>query len=272
VIIDAQVHPWAENRPDRPWPPGTSSAGHRLITIPTLLAEMDAAGVDRAVLVPPSWEGERNDIVLGAVRDHPDRFLAMGRVPLDTDVEGISRWREQPGMAGMRITAHQGPQRRWLTSEPRPWFWEAVEQAGLPVMLFAPGLIAEVTALLEAHPRLRLTLDHINLPLETSAATIDGEVAKVLPLARFPNLNVKVSALDVHTNGPARVPTIHRVVKSVVDAFGAERAFWGTDLTRNPSGYPGAISVLADGIPGISDEQLRLIIGEAISRWLPWPI
>jgi len=26
-----------------------------------LLREMDAAGVQRAVLVPPSWEGERND-------------------------------------------------------------------------------------------------------------------------------------------------------------------------------------------------------------------
>ena len=36
-----------------------------------LLAEMDAAGVDRAVIVPPSWEGDRNDLALAAARRIP---------------------------------------------------------------------------------------------------------------------------------------------------------------------------------------------------------
>ena len=43
-----------------------------------LLREMDAAGVTGAVIVPPSWEGERNDLAPAAAA-RPDRFAVMGR-------------------------------------------------------------------------------------------------------------------------------------------------------------------------------------------------
>jgi hypothetical protein len=71
---------------------------------------MKEAGVDRAVIVPPSWEGERNDVALEAARLHPDRFAVMGRLALEKPesrplVEG---WRRQPGMLGMRFTFNTG--------------------------------------------------------------------------------------------------------------------------------------------------------------------
>jgi predicted TIM-barrel fold metal-dependent hydrolase len=74
------------------------------------LAGMKEAGVDRAVIVPPSWEGERNDVALEAARLHPDRFAVMGRLALEKPesrplVEG---WRRQPGMLGMRFTFNTG--------------------------------------------------------------------------------------------------------------------------------------------------------------------
>jgi predicted TIM-barrel fold metal-dependent hydrolase len=58
LIVDAQVHIWAAATPDRPWPPGRSQP-HRPqpFSKDDLLAEMDAAGVARVVIVPPSWEG-----------------------------------------------------------------------------------------------------------------------------------------------------------------------------------------------------------------------
>jgi predicted TIM-barrel fold metal-dependent hydrolase len=73
LIIDAQVHLWAADRPDRPWPRNRGAVPHR----PTpfleadLLAAMAGAGVDRAVIVPPSWEGDRNDLALAAAERHP---------------------------------------------------------------------------------------------------------------------------------------------------------------------------------------------------------
>lgn len=43
---------------------------------------MDEAGVDRVVIVPPSWEGDRNDYAIKAVRRYPARFAVMGRISL----------------------------------------------------------------------------------------------------------------------------------------------------------------------------------------------
>jgi hypothetical protein len=40
---------------------------------------MDAAGVDHAIIIPPLWEGDRNDLAMGAALLHPDRFAVMGR-------------------------------------------------------------------------------------------------------------------------------------------------------------------------------------------------
>ena len=51
-----------------------------------LLAEMDKAGVDGVVIVPPSWEGDRNDLALDAAASHPDRFCIMGRFDPDAPV------------------------------------------------------------------------------------------------------------------------------------------------------------------------------------------
>jgi predicted TIM-barrel fold metal-dependent hydrolase len=83
LIVDAQVHTWAASTPERPWPDGVEP--HRPVPLGThdLLREMDAAGVDRAVIVPPSWEGGRNDLALAAARSDPDRYAVMGRIPLD---------------------------------------------------------------------------------------------------------------------------------------------------------------------------------------------
>ena len=85
MIVDSQVHIWAADTPERPWPPGEAARAHQPtpLTAERLLEKMDAAGVARAILVPPSWEGDRNDVVLAAAQRYPDRFAVMGRISLE---------------------------------------------------------------------------------------------------------------------------------------------------------------------------------------------
>ena len=84
---------------------------------------MDRAGVDRAVIVPPSWEGDRNDLALEAARQHPDRFAVMGRLALERPESRslLADWRRQPGMLGLRFTFHTDLQRPWLTDGTADW-------------------------------------------------------------------------------------------------------------------------------------------------------
>src|SRR5215470_20356473 len=155
LIVDAQVHIWGTNTPERPWPTGRS-APHRAqpFSKDDLLKEMDAAGVARVVIVPPSWEGDRNDLALEAARLHPDRFAVMGRLAIEKPesrglVEG---WKRQPGMLGLRFTFHTELQKPWLTDGTADWLWPAAERAGIPVMLFPPGSIPAVDRIAERYP------------------------------------------------------------------------------------------------------------------------
>ena len=144
LIVDAQVHIWAADTPKRPWPSGGHARAHRPrpFSKDDLLREMDAAGVARVVIVPPSWEGDRNDLALDAARLQPLRFAVMGRPPLDAaDPHALDHWREQSGMLGIRVTTAGAGARELFTEPDGDWLWSAAERNGLPAMVSVPGLL-----------------------------------------------------------------------------------------------------------------------------------
>jgi L-fuconolactonase len=124
---------------------------------------MDEAGVDRAVIVPPSWPGDRNDYALEAVKRYPNRFRVMGRIPLQDpkSADLLPKWKDQQGMVGVRVTFNNAQNIPWLTDGTANWFWAAAEKAELPVMCFAPGRTSLLGPIAEQHPQLTLILDHM---------------------------------------------------------------------------------------------------------------
>jgi hypothetical protein len=106
LIVDAQVHLWKAESPDWKWVPGLKPQLPEPFTIERLVPMMDEAGVDRAVIVPPSWPGDRNDYALEAVKRYPTRFRVMGRIPLQDpkSADLLPKWKEQQGMLGVRVS------------------------------------------------------------------------------------------------------------------------------------------------------------------------
>src|SRR5260370_9707756 len=78
MIIDSQVYIWPPDRTDRPL--GEAGLDCTPFRYQELIAAMDVAGVDRAILVPPSFDRDRNDYVIEAVQRHPARFAIIARV------------------------------------------------------------------------------------------------------------------------------------------------------------------------------------------------
>src|SRR5450756_100558 len=164
-IADAQVHIWAPNTPERPWAPGNV---HREVPLEAaeVLRAMDAAGVHRTVLVPPSLDANRNDLSLAAAQKHPDRFAVMGR--LDPDAPGarsaVAEWRRQPGMLGLRYSLNRP---KWIPilNEGRvDWLWAEAEKAGIPVMMLINHAMAPlIDRIAERHSGLKLVMDHLCL-------------------------------------------------------------------------------------------------------------
>ena len=199
-IVDSQLHLWAANTPQRPWPPGRERDAQRPypITKETLLFEMDLAGVSRAVLVPPSWEGDRNDLALEAARQYPDRFARDGppRAAGPHRRDLLAGWKKQPGMLGMRFTFHNQHNRHFLTDGTADWLWPAAERStAFPLMVLVPGSLEAIGRIAARHPGLKLVIDHAGLQIHAKAPAVLEDLPAVCALAKHPNVAVKASGL-----------------------------------------------------------------------------
>lgn len=272
LITDAQVHIWAANTPDRPWPTSGRSHPHRPepLGAEDLLRQMDAAGVDRVVIVPPSWEGDRNDLAQAACVAHPGRFAVMGRLDLTPrDPAILANWRTQPGMLGLRFTVR--PEHTWLSDGSADWVWEGASRHGLPVMISCPGALPIIDGLAARYPDLKLVIDHLALiRVKDDAAFAD--LPKLLALARHRNVAVKASALPCFSSQAYPYRNIHGYIRQVFEAFGPKRMFWGTDLTRLPCTYRQAITMFTQELPFLGGTDLEWVMGRGVCAFLGWPL
>ncbi len=272
VIVDSQVHIWGHDAPERPWPPGGKNLRHKYYTADALVHEMDIAGVDCAVLVPPVFEGDRNDVALAAAARFPDRLAVMGRLALDLPQsrEQLAHWRDTPGMLGIRQSFFTEEHRRLLFNGSTDWFWNAAEAARLPVYVFCPGLLDVIGDVACSHPNLPLVICHFGLAPEAGLRDLQEAPDRLLELARFPNVAVKASALPCHAHEDYPFPSLREPLERVIEGFGAGRVFWGSDLTRLPCTYKQMVD-FGKQLTFLSTDELEQVMGAGLRNWLRWP-
>jgi predicted TIM-barrel fold metal-dependent hydrolase len=274
VIVDAQVHLWKAETPDWQWVPGAKPQLPEPMTIERLLPLMDEAGVDRVVIVPPSWPGDRNDYALEAAQRYPNRFHVMGRIPLKNPQSAalLPKWREQPGMLGVRII-FLGPSTPWLTDGTADWFWPAAEKAQVPVMFFAPGQVSKFAAVAERHPQLTLIIDHMGLTASmVKDNTLTEAVDQVVALAKYPNVSAKLSGTPGIATEPYPFRDVAVHVHRVFDAYGPQRCYWGTDMTNSfaKATYRQRVTHFTEELSFFSESDKDWVMGRAILARLQW--
>lgn len=272
-IVDSQVHIWGPNTPERPWRAAAHAQRDRHVTAEEVLGWMDEGGISAAIIVPPSWEGDRNDLAIDAARRYPGRFAVMGRV--DPDSPGLAArlpaWREQPGMLGLRVALHTPQLRQPFVEGRYDWMWEETERLGIPVMvLIHHPYMHMVDAIAAKHPRLKLVIDHLGLSISEKDAVAFRGLDNLLALGKRANVAVKSSALPCYTDEPYPYRGLQPHLKRVYDAFGARRVFWGTDQSRSPIGYPQGIELFTRHTPFLKESDLEWIMGKGIREWLDW--
>lgn len=272
MIVDAQVHIWAASTPQRPWPARHEPHRATPITAEELLGEMKTAGIDRTVLVPPSFEGDRNDVVIAAAQKYPDKFAAMGRLDPEAPdaLEQIARLKQTPGMLGLRFTFHRPSMRPLLAEGKMNRVWAAAEKAGVPIMMLVPHRdLHFIDGVAERQPGLKLIIDHMGLHGTKDEAGL-GEFDKLLALAKRPNVAVKVSCLPQFTTDSYPYRFWHPYLKRVHEAFGPRRMFWGSDLSRLPCTLKQGVTMFTENMPFFSAQELEWIMGRGICEWIGW--
>jgi len=274
MIVDSQVHLWKASSPDYPWNPGVKPQLPEPFTIERVLPLMDEAGVDRVVVVPPGLN-DVNSYALEAARRYPNRFAVMGRIPLEDPKSPalLPRWKDQPGMLGVRVTFITPATLKWLSDGTADWFWPAAEKAGLPVMFLVFGHVNRFGPIAERHPGLQLIIDHMGVNL---AIAKEGRTAEVIghavALAKYPNVSIKMSNLVNASLEPYPFRDLNDHLKRVFDAYGPRRCHWGTDLT---AGYARAtwsqrVTHFTEELKFLSESDKDWVMGRSVRERLKW--
>jgi predicted TIM-barrel fold metal-dependent hydrolase len=233
---------------------------------------MDAAGVDRAVIVPPTWIGENNATAIEAAEAYPGRFGIMGRFDaMRADAAtALAAWKQQPYMLGIRMTFRVPPYDTWLDSGVIDQFWAACERHGVPVMCLVPDEAHKLAPIAGRYPGLSLIVDHMAANLQAKGDAAFARIDGLLDLARFPNVTVKTSSAPCFSAEPYPYRDIYPYLKRIYEAFGAQRMLWGADLTRLTSTYPECLRHFQEGLDFLTAEDKEWVLGKSAAQVLGW--
>jgi predicted TIM-barrel fold metal-dependent hydrolase len=264
-IVDSQIHLF-----DTRNPAAAERVGQHSVPPEQIVTEMDAAGVDRAFLVPSS--SGANQACLDTAANWPGRFAVMGTITLNKpENRSLPGGWKAAGYTGVRLTFPPFRDPSWLRDGTADWFWPVAAAHDLPVMVWAPQQLDELAGIAERNPGLRLVIDHLNFYVEDKGHVAVELAKRLTALSRFPNVAVKASALPAHSLESFPYRDILPAVQIAYDAFGSDRVFWGTDFTRLPCTLGQAIAMFTEHLDFLPAGDLQKIMGEGILRWVGWP-
>jgi predicted TIM-barrel fold metal-dependent hydrolase len=269
MVVDAHVHVFA-TASDR-FPRDTHELYPAELAAPVemLLAEMERAGVDRAVLVPLSHHDEYVRLCL---EQFPGKFAAIGiQHGADVTVEAYRRRRESVGLQGLRLFALGDPAvadpeqlecfsllAELARSGDKLWFYGAEKQMELlaRVLERLPGLVVVLNHLGFWPSDLRI--DEHGRPRFAGSYTPEGLAAVAGLAARFPNVFALFSGLYAFAGQPWPYDDLRPVTSALLDAFGPERLLMASDFPwiRSEPGYVETIGLVDAHFPYL-DEQAR---------------
>lgn len=266
-IIDAQIHLWeSADAPPHHW--------RAPFTIERAIQEMNEAGVDRAINCPAIWDDTANDYAVRAALTNPDRFATMGWFPLDRPGGGdslVDEWMAKPGMLGLRFVLFAPHAGELIASGALDWLWKAADRRRLPIALMVMPqdlpIIGDVAA---RHPGMRLMLDHLAISPFEKLPQAAAHLPALLDLAHLSNVAVKATGIPSMATDDYPYRSTHDVLRRTFDAFGPERMFWGTDITRLPTTWGESITMFTNELPWLTGRDLELVMGKAVADWVGW--
>ena len=208
-------------------------------TAEELLAAMEGAGVERAVLVAVS---PHDEYLRHCLESFPGRFAAIGvQPPGPVDVEAYRR-RRDAGLQGVRLFGLGDPgATRVEELESFPLLAE-LARAGDKLWFYGDRSQMELLERVLAElPELTVVLNHLGFwptafhadehgrPRFESTYTSEG-LEFVSGLARFPRVHVLVTGMYAFAVDPAPYGDLRPVTSALLDAYGARRLLLGSDF------------------------------------------
>lgn len=271
LMIDSHVHVWKTDprypyAMDRKAPPQD-------FTAEMLLSLMAANGVARTVIVQVIHYRWDNRYLADVLRQYPDKFQGICRVnPEDPAApEHLARLTTDEGFRGVRLSPSDKADGDWIRGSLMKPLWRQAADLKVPMtILAAPSRMPDLIPWIEQNPELTVVIDH----MADSPLNHPDELNKLLALARYPQVYVKISHMWSLSQQSYPYPDAAQQVKQVFDAFGAQRLMWGTDwpICLNKLSYAQAVALYRDHLAWLTPKDREQILYKTVQQIWPFGI
>lgn len=274
-------------------PPSVIDMGY---SAESLVAEMDYAGVDVAMIHRTPYLGIGNDFTAECCRRFPDRLQGLAHVEewlITTDVDGsiakLRRAIETQGLHGVQFLPDHlplyGQSEEWTRDEFTP-FWDAVADLGVPLFVTPSysslateggtavdavvGQLRLIDGWMERYPDVPVVLTHglsWRMFIDGDGLNIPDAVYDAVPDS--PNFYLQL-LFAIFLGGVWDYPMneVRPTMEKLVERVGVERLMWGTDIPMVLRFYTyrqnlDHIRICSDFLP---DDQAALITGGNMAR------
>ncbi|HAL49751.1 MAG: amidohydrolase [SAR202 cluster bacterium] len=257
-----------------------------------LVAEMDYAGVDKALLHRTPYLGVGNDFIAECIEQYPDRLLGLAHTPEwlvlsdpNGSVDRVARAVNEQGLSGL----HFLPPQLNLYGFDGPWdapgfqpFWDGVAALDTPIFFSLKeratphrdsflNEIKTLTRWMARYPNTTVVMTH-----GIGWRNFMGDDAIHLPDAVWepfdnPNLHLQFLfpiALGAVWDYP--MPQVRPVIEECVQRIGADRIMWGTDMpiVSRFWTYRQNIDFITRYCDFLGTDELDAILGGAVAKLL----
>lgn len=267
VMIDAHVHVWKRD-PEFPFAagakvPDVDASAERLLEL------MRANGVARTVLIQVIHYKWDNRYLASVLKRYPGMFHGVCRVdPQNPGAPDHLSALTAEGFRGVRLSPAAGPEGDWIRGPLMVPLWRRCAELRVPMTLLVPvSRLPDVQPLIERFPELDVVIDH----MADAALDRPHELEKLLALARYPRVFVKISDMWTLSRQAYPYADAQTQVKRLRDAFGAERLMWDTNwpVSLEQLPYARIVELYRDHMPWLNAREHRQILWGTVQR--VWP-
>lgn len=276
MIIDSHCHAWTYWPYQPPVPDPESRA-----RVEQLLHEMDANGVDKAVIICAQIEHnpDNNAYIAEVAAQHADRLYQFP----DVDCSWSPTY-HTPGAADrLAAIAERWPIRGfthylkreddgWLTSDEGSAFFQVAADLGLIASIAgAPLHEPALRQVAERFPTVPILRHHLAGVRASEPPPHEG-LKQVLASAKLPNIYIKLSGFHYCSSVPWGFPyaDTHWVIRALYEAYGPYRLCWGSDypVVRKAMTYQHSLEAFRTHCTFVPEADKAWILGKTLEGLL----
>ncbi|MGI8563097.1 MAG: amidohydrolase family protein [Candidatus Dormibacter sp.] len=271
--IDSHLHVWDLEVSDYAWLNREQGSLYATYTAADAKAELDASGMDRAVLVQAEDSLADTEFLLDTADANAWVAGVVGWVALDDPAateHALDHWQQHRAFCGVRNLLHMDPRADFLTL---PGVREslallATRRIPYDIPDAWPRHLPAAEALAADFPDLTIVIDHLGKPPIGRPDYADWREA-IARVAAYPNTVGKFSGMRV-PGTPFTAAALRPTWETALELFEPSRLMYGGDwpMTVPAGGYGPTWRVMAELIGELSaGEQSLLMGGTAVATY-----